>query len=168
MSDPTADQIGQIAQNQPQPVSESELAAQAPSGIGVTEADIDAIKAQLADFAAQLRASQLSASANPDALTGSVDTLVHHLGAHGDPAAIALGADAAEAVKAAAEGGNTGALSGIIKKISEHLRRNRPYPGENFHYNSAVSVADHLPVQIDRINESQQAPDKVVSGSVVG
>lgn len=179
MSDQTvADQIGQIARTT-QPgsgASEEEIAqgAQAQAGIGVTEADLDAIKAQLADFARQLKAQAAAASAgSPDDLTGSVASLVHYLEAHGDPAAVALGADATEAAKAAAsEGGNTGALSGIVAKIEAHLRQRPPYPGENFHYNNAVAIASHLPTVIDRVapagSDVAVPSGKVVAGSVVG
>jgi hypothetical protein len=159
-----------------QGASEQEIAtaAQAHAGIGVTEADIDAIRQQLASFQKQLDAQAAAqAKVSSDAITGSVATLVHHLEGHGDQAAIELGKDATEAAKAAVSGGNTGALSGIIGRIAAHLRRNPPYPGENFHYNSALSTAEHLPVVIDRVNASaeprdDQAPAKVVAGSVVG
>ena len=180
MSDPNeyvAAQIGQQGeQTLGQGASEQEIAtaAQAHAGIGVTEADLDEIRAQLADFAKQLAAQAAAQAAlSPDTLTGSVASLVTYLEGHGDLAALELGKDATEAAKAAANGGNTGALSGIIAKIEAHLRRRPPYPGENFHYNNALAIAQHLPEVIDRVNEAagtngDPAPAKVVAGSVVG
>jgi hypothetical protein len=171
-----AGQIGQIARGAGlgQGASEEDIAqaAQASTGLGVTEADLDAIKAQLADFARQLAAQAAGAAKlAPDVLTGSVASLVHYLEGHGDKAALALGADATKAAKAAASGGNTGALSGIIAKIAAHLQSHPPYPGENFHYQGALSVASHLPVVIGRVNDaagSDVPSGKVVAGSVVG
>jgi hypothetical protein len=179
MTDPqqfVAAQIGQQAGPAQPAASETEIAQdlQSQAGMGVTEADLDAIKAQLAAFQKQLNAQAAAQAAlAPDTLTGSVASLVTYLQGHGDPAALELGADATEAAKAAADGGNTGALSGIIARIEQHLRRRPPYPGENFHYNNALAIASHLPDVIDRVNEAagpseDRAPAKVVAGSVVG
>lgn len=168
-----AEQIGQMAaapgSSGQDDVAQAALAA---SGLGVTEADIDAIKAQLADFARQLKAQAAAqAKATPDDITGSVASLEHYLRHHGDEEAQALGADAAEAARGIAAGGNTGALSGIVGRIAAHLRAHPPAPGENFHYRSALGLAEHLPVVIDRVasaSGSEQVPGKVVAGSVVG
>src|ERR1700722_19076768 len=93
-------------------------AAQAHAGIGVTEADIDQIRAQLARVQRQ---PDGQAAAQPtltaDSLTGSVASLVHYLEGHGDPAALELGKDATEAARAAADGGDTGAPSGGGGKV---------------------------------------------------
>jgi hypothetical protein len=180
MTDPqqfVAAQIGQQSGAVQPAASEQDIAqaAQSHAGLGVTETDLDAIKAQLAAFQQQLNAQAAAqSSVSPGMLTGSVASLVHYLEGHGDPAALELGADATEAAKAVSEGGNTGALSGIIAKIETHLRRRPPYPWENFHYNNALAIASHLPEVIDRVNDSQaprpaeKAPAKVVAGSVVG
>lgn len=151
--------------------------AQAQAGIGVTESDLEAIWAQLNSFKAQLAAAQAAqAQTTSDSVSGSVATLVHYLEGHGDPAAMELGKDATEAAKAVAEGGNTGALSGIVAKIEKHLRKHAPYPGENFHYKAALATVEDLPDVIDRYQPpstapavgSDRAPAKVVAGSVVG
>ena len=68
-----AAQISQMADDAPAPVaSESEIAesALAHTGLGVTEADINGILAQLADFKRQLDAQAAATkAAAPDALT---------------------------------------------------------------------------------------------------
>jgi hypothetical protein len=155
-----AEQIAGMAADTPQAVaSEQEIADSlaAHAGTGVTEADLDAIKAQLASFAQQLAAQQAAQqdTASPDSVSGTLQTLAHHLEGHGDQTAIALAADAAKAAEAFT--GGSGALSAVadaVEKVRGWLHRNPPYPGENFHYNSARSVADHLPVVIDRVGAS--------------
>lgn len=164
MSDPTAYVAGQLAEQAGsvtgQTVDQDELAqaAHAAAGSGVTEADIDAIRAQLASFQAQLdKQAAASAQATPDALTGQVGSLNDYLLHHGDPVAKQLGQDAADAAKSAASDGNTGPLSAIVAKIRERLEGNPPYPGENFHYHSAVAVASDLPRLIERVGAGKPA-----------
>ena len=179
MTDQTvAGQIGQIARNAPgrgdQGASEQDiaLAAQSSAGLGVTEADLDAIRKQLASFQKQLN-EQAAAShkASPDDLTGSVASLAHYIEGLADQALTELVAAAAEAAKAAAGGGNTGALSGVVGKLEKYLAAHPPYPGENFHYNNALAIARHLPDVIERVaprDDAEVPPGKVLQGSVVG
>lgn len=173
MTDYTADQIGQMASA---PVGagpdEAASAAVATTGLGVTEADIEAIQARLASFERQLKAQAAAqAKATPDDITGSVASLEWYLRHHGDEEAQALGADAAEAAKSVAAGGNTGALRGIAVKLAAHLEAHPPAPGDQHHYRGALGTAKHLPVILDRAEsarDGEAAPGKVVAGSVVG
>lgn len=176
-----ADQIGQHAETvRGDTASPDDIAQplQAQAGIGVTEADLDGIREQLAAFKAQLDAqAQAQRQATPDTLRSSVAALGVQLANHGDPAAIELGKDAAEAAENAAESGDTGALGNIIKRIEQHLRRHPNGPGEQFHYNQVLdTVAQHIPDVIEAFQPpssdlavtSSRAPAKVVAGSVVG
>jgi len=173
MSDPqqfVTDQLGQQSAGvQGSPVSEQEIAqrAQASAGLGVTEADVSALFARIqameSALAAQARAAQPSSS-----LIGTVDTLQHHLTGHGDPKAIELGNDVAEAAKAAEQTGDTAHLAKTADKLARYLVRNGPYPGENYHYRQAVDGAqNHVPDAIDAF-VPPAVPGKVVEGSVIG
>jgi len=165
-----ADQIGQQAETiQGSPVSEQEIAqrAQASAGLGVTEADIGAILGRIKAMEAALAEAQRAAKPS-SSLVGTVDTLQHHLTGHGDPKAIELGNDVAEAAKAATETGDTAHLAKTADKLARHLLRNRPYPGENYHYGHALDGAQaHVPDAIDAF-VPPAVPGKVVEGAVVG
>jgi len=182
MSDPqsyVADQIGQQSTGLSAPAaSEEEIAAraQASSGIGVTESDIAAIMARIKDMEAQL-AEQARAARPSSSLVGTVATLNHHLGGHGDPRAAEYGKDLTEAAAAAEESGDTSRLAAINARLLKHLKRNPPYPGENYFYRGALDGAEnHVPDAIDGFVPpappaaavgSSQPPAKVVEGSVV-
>jgi hypothetical protein len=177
MTDPSgyvADQIGQQA-GPPAAVPEADIAqaAHASAGLGVTEADLDAIKAQLASFAAQL-AAQARATRNiaPDALTSSVAALNTQLANHGDTVAMELGKDATEAAANAAESGDTGALSSIVARIAQHLKAHPAGPGDQFHYRQVLDTAAvHIPDVIDSLKPAEEIGTdvaRVVAGSVVG
>jgi hypothetical protein len=173
--DYVADQIGQMASADPGASSETDLAhaAHASSGLGVTEADLDAIKAQLASFQAQLAQAIAAQSAlAPDALTSSVAALTTQLANHGDPVAIELGKDATEAAANAASSGDTGALSSIVARIAQHLKTHPAPPGDQFHYRQVLDTAAvHIPDVIDALKPVEHIGAdvaKVVAGSVVG
>ena len=183
MSDPNAyvtDQLGQQAADVRGADSVEDLgqAAHAQAGIGVTEADLDAIRAQLASFKAQLDAQAAAQrQATPDTITSSVAALQTQLANHGDPVAIELGNDAAEAARNAAESGDTAALASIAARLAKHLVRNAPGPGDQFHYRQVLDTAQtHIPDVIEAFRPpssavavgSDRAPAKVVAGSVVG
>ena len=179
-----AAQIGQQAENTLAPAaSEQDIAAaaqaaQATAGIGVTEADVTAIFAQLKALQARIDAAEAQRQASaPDSLTSSVDAMRTQLANHGDPAAMALGEDAAEAAKNATETGDTGPLEKIVARIEAALRRNPPPPGDQSHYRQALDTAAvHVPDVIDAFTPpssaaavaSDRPPAKVVAGSVVG
>lgn len=184
MTDPNAyvaDQIGQQAASvQGQPVDQATLAqtAAAQAGSGVTEADINAIMAQLANVQAQLDAQAAAAKkAAPDALTSSVNALKTYAERHSDSTLMPLIADAGEAALNA-KPGNTDALANIVDKIVAHLKRHPAGPGDQTHYNNLLDTAQyHIPDVIDTVNASapagtalasSQPPAKVVAGSVVG
>jgi len=173
MTDPqqfVADQIGQQAGTvQGAPVSEAEIAqrAQASAGLGVTEADIGAIMARIKAMETSLAEAQRAARPS-SSLVGTVDTLQHHLTGHGDPKAVELGNDVAEAARAAEETGDTSHLARTAEKLARHLARNAPYPGENYHYGHALDGArNHVPDAIDAF-VPPAVPGRVVEGSVVG
>src|SRR5215469_11871277 len=173
MSDPqqyVTDQIGQqAAAVQGAAVSEQEIAqrAQASAGLGVTEADIGAIMARIKAMEAAL--AEAARAAKPSSsLVGTVDTLQHHLTGHGDPKAVELGNDVAEAARAAEQTGDTSHLAKTADRLARHLLRNRPYPGENYHYGHALDGAqNHVPDAIDAF-VPPAVPGKVVEGAVVG
>ena len=184
MTDPNEYVAGQIRQ-QAQDVkgttaSPEELAqaAQATSGLGVTEADLEAIMAQLAQFKARLDAQeQAQRKATPDTLRSSVAALVTQLANHGDQAAIELGKDAVEAAETAAGGGAIAPLANIAEKLAKHLIRHPAGPGDQFHYRQVLDTAQtHIPDVIDAFQPpsdaqaigSDRAPAKVLQGSVVG
>lgn len=177
MTDPTADQIGQMAQTvQGQPVSETDLAqrAAASAGLGVTEVDVNELAATIAAMQAQindLNAAKDAAAGNP--LADTVRTIEHFLGGHGDPKAVELGKDLAAAVDEAGQSGDTSAVTRIADRLDRHLSRNGPYPGENYHYNNARAFVSDLPELIDGFKPSpspasSNLPAKVVAGSVIG
>jgi hypothetical protein len=178
MTDPSgyvADQIGQQSAGVPAGVPEADIAqaAHASAGLGVTEADLDAIKAQLASFQAQLNQAVAAQRAiAPDALTSSVAALNVQLANHGDPVAIELGKDAAEAAAGAADSGDTGALSSIVSRIAQHLKAHPAAPGDQFHYRQVLDTAAvHIPDVIDAVKPVEQIGAdvaRVVAGSVVG
>lgn len=182
MTDPNefvAAQIGQQAQNAMGGATEADIAqaAQASAGIGVTEADVTAIFAQIQALQKRLDAAEAERRAvAPDALTSSVAALNVQLANHGDPVAIELGADAAEAAKNATDSGDTGPLEQIIQRIGKQLTRNPAGPGDQFHYRQALDTATvHLPDVIEAFVPPSPAsavaggpPAKVVAGSVVG
>ena len=151
--------------------------AQATAGIGVTEADITSILAQIKAMQARLDAAEAQRQASaPDSLTSSVAALRVQLANHGDPAAMALGEDAAEAAKNATESGDTGPLGKIVERIAAQLAKNPPPPGDQSHYQQARDTAAvHLPDVIGAFVPPSSAvavsggePVKVVAGSVVG
>jgi hypothetical protein len=163
------------------PVTDEDIAAQAPSGMGVTEADMDALKAyferQFAALAAQVgQARGVQAAKNPVAsLAGSLSDA---LDVHADPVAAQLGKDAVDAARNGLDSGDMGPLSKIVSRISTHLARHRPHPGENYHYRLAKEIAgERLPDAIDAYVPPPSAapavgsslpPAKVVAGSVTG
>jgi hypothetical protein len=177
MTDPgyVADQIGQMAASNPAASSETDLAqaAQSSAGLGVTEADLDAIKAQLASFQAQLNQAMAAQRAvAPDALTSSVAALNVQLANHGDPVAVELGKDATEAAANAAQSGDTGPLSSIVARIAQHLKAHPAAPGDQFHYRQVLDTAAvHIPDVIDAVRPVETVGAdvaRVVQGSVVG
>ena len=179
-----AAQIGQHADDtlapaaSEQDLAQAGMAAQASAGIGATEADISAIFAQLKALQARIDAAEAQRQASaPDSLTSSVASLQTQLANHGDPAAVALGEDAAEAAKNATETGDTGPLGKIVARIEAVLRRNPPPPGDQSHYRQALDTAAvHVPDVIEAFTPpssavavtSDRPPAKVVAGSVVG
>jgi hypothetical protein len=181
-NDFVAGQLGQQAGSVlGQGASEEEIAgaAAAHAGSGVTEADLDGIKALLAQFQRRLDAAEAQRQQlAPDALTSSVTALQTQLDNHGDPVAIELGKDAFEAAKSAAETGELGPLAAIAAKIAEHLRRHPAGPGDQFHYRQVLdTAAQHIPDVIEAFRPqaaagqelaSTRPPAKVVAGSVVG
>jgi hypothetical protein len=164
--------------------SEQDIAAQASSGIGVTQADMEALYAHIKRMQVQLdaatRAAQAAAGEEP------VRTWVKHLArfvtVHADPAAVSLADDATEAASNLLEpgsNGDTGPLEKITAKLARHLQRHPPHPGENFHYNQAVAIATtHLPEALEDYTPPPQSdapalgsdrpPAKVLSGNVTG
>jgi hypothetical protein len=178
MSDPSgyvADQIGQMANADPGAASTTDLAeaVHGSAGLGVTEADLEGIKALLASFQARLEAAEATQRAvTPDALTSSVAALNVQLANHGDPVAMELGKDATEAAASATESGDTGPLENIIARIAKQLVANPPAPGDHFHYNlvrdtAAVHVPDVI-VAFAPQSSAELAREKVIAGSVVG
>lgn len=169
MSDYVADQIGQHA---------AEVASAAPgsaveapvSGTGVTSVDVGALAAQIAALQHRIDEADRVQAGNP--LADTVKTLQHFLGGHGDAYAVELGNDLAAAVDEADKSGDTSRVSQIAAKLDRHLSRNRPVPGENYHFNNAQAFTADLPDLIDSFKPSgqpvSQAPAKVVSGSVIG
>ena len=176
MTDFVAGQIGQQAQDVTGTPTDPDAlahAAHAAAGLGVTEADLDAIREQLARFKAQLDAQAAAQrAATPDDVSSSVAALQVQADNHGDPAVIALAADAAKAAESAVESGDFGPLSVIVSRITRQLNRNPAGPGDQFHFSQLRDTAAvHLPDVIDAA--SPQSADvvpagKVVAGSVVG
>jgi hypothetical protein len=164
--------------------SEQDIAAQASSGIGVTQADMEALYAHIKRMQVQLdaatRAAQAAAGDEP------VRTWVKHLAGfvkvHADPAAVSLADDATEAagnLLAPDSAGDTGPLEKITAKLAKHLLRHPPHPGENFHYTQAVAIATtHLPEALEdyvppppsgvAMLGSDRPAAKVLSGNVTG
>lgn len=183
MTDPqsyVADQIGQHADDVRAAAETPDLAeqVQASSGLGVTEADLDSIKALIADMQSRLDAAERARAADaPPVLVSTVRSLQAFLEGHGDPAAVELGKDLHEAATNATESGDTSHMATIATKLAKHLARNAPYPGENYHYKQAADWAhNHIFDAIDSFVPapkgtavaSNRAPVKVVEGSVVG
>ena len=178
MTDPTADQIGQMAQTvQGQPVSETDLAqrAAASAGLGVTGVDIDELAATIAAMQAQindLNAAKDAAAGNP--LADTTKTINYFLAGHGDQVAIELGKDLAAAVDEAGQSGDTAAVAQIATRLERRLAKNGPYPGENYFYNNATAFVSDLPELIIGFKPASappaasNLPAKVVAGSVVG
>ena len=189
MSDPNelaAEQIRQhAAQVQGATATETDLAAelaqgQAQAGIGVTEADITSLFAQIKAMQDRLdRAERERAASAPPVLVSTAETLKGYVDVHNDPAAAELAADALEAAKNATESGDTGPLAKIQARLAKHLAKNPPYPGENHHYRQALDWAtNHLdeaiqafvppPPSTTAAVGSDRAPARVVEGSVIG
>jgi hypothetical protein len=185
MTDPNqyvADQIGaQATVVRGEAASEQDIAqaAQRQAGLGVTGVDVEALAAQIAQLQAQvndMNAAKAAEAGNP--LADTVKSVAYFLAGHGDPKAVALGEDLAAAVTEAGKSGNTGAVAKLADRLSRHLAKNPPYPGENYHYRNAVAFTSDLPDLIDAFKPvpaqtagalgSSQAPAKVVAGSVVG
>lgn len=178
MTDPTADQIGQMGQTvKGQPVSETDLAqrAAASAGLGVTGVDIDELAATIAAMQAQindLNAAKDAAAGNP--LADTTKTINYFLAGHGDQVAIELGKDLAAAVDEAGQSGDTAAVAQIATRLERRLAKNGPYPGENYFYNNATAFVSDLPELIYAFKPSptppgtSNLPAKVVAGSVVG
>jgi hypothetical protein len=151
MTDPqqfTADQIGQIGTDVTgATASAADVAAQAAeaaSPIGVTEADIDGIKAMLAAMETRLVAAERDRqAAAPPALVSTVESLQGFLAGHGDPAAVTLGQQLHDEAVAATESGDTAQMAAVGAKLAAHLLRHPPYPGENYHYRQAADWAQN-------------------------
>jgi hypothetical protein len=190
MSDPNELAAEQIRQHAAQvqgdtAAPDADLAAQLQQGqgqasIGVTEADITSLFAQIKAMQDRLdKAERERASSAPPALVSTAETLKGYVDVHGDPVAAELAADAVEAARNATDSGDTGPLAKIQAKLAKHLARNPPYPGENHHYRQALDwAANHLDDAIEAFVPparssavavtSDRAPAKVVEGSVVG
>ena len=148
-----AQDMGQSAFGTPGEAAQTDeqVAASIPGGVGVTEADLEAVKALVAQQVAALQSQLTQALAGQAAARGEnpVHHLVHrlamNLGVHNDPKAVSLGDDAKDALANALDAGSDmSALGRITDRISKHLARNRPHPGENFHYQQARQIADEL------------------------
>lgn len=184
MTDPqqyAAEQIGQLASDvHGQTASQEDIAAsaQASSGLGVTEVDVNALAAQIAAMQAQIDAMN-AAAAPKSALAGTVATLRHFLGIHGDPAAVELGNDLAEAAGNAEKSGSVEYAAKIGAKLNKHLTRNPPYPGENYAYRHALDFSGpHLEDALATVQppaapaaalpSAGGQPVKVIAGNVTG
>lgn len=171
MTDPqqyVADQIGQQAESLRAPGSDIAQAVQASAGSGVTEVDVSALAAQIK--ALQDRVDAAEAANAADVKTPGkehIKTLQHFLAGHGDPRAIELGNDLSEAFDAAAESGDGSYAAKASDRLVSYLARNRPYPGENYHYNNAVAFAADTADHIDALTPPA-VPGKVLQGAVVG
>jgi hypothetical protein len=144
MTDPqqyAAEQIGQMADSDSTAgASEAAIAASAPSGLGTTSVDIDALAEQIKAMQARLEELE-SGPAAGDAVAGTVATIQHFLTGHGDPAAIELG----DQLAAAAAAQDHAEVVKVAAQLARQLDRNAPYPGENYHYNNARAFVTDLP-----------------------
>ena len=175
MTDPNeyvAGQIGQQAAGVRDATPGQDIVAPS-AGLGVTGVDVDALAAQIAAMQTRLDAADAEktrAAGNP--LADIVTTIKHFLGGHGDPTAVELGNDLSAAVDEAGKSGDTTQVAKIADKLSRHLDRNRPVPGENYHFNNARAFVADLPDVIENFkpvgSAVDKAPAKVVAGSVVG
>lgn len=157
-----------------------ELAAAAGPAIGTTEADMAALMAILQATQARLDALEAKERAeHAPALVGTAKTAVAMLEGHGDPVALELGRSLLDAAQNAVESGSTQFVSVISGKLTRHLLRNPPVPGENYHYRQAVDFAGpHMQDAIDGFTPPAPAAGalpsaggpavKVLEGSVTG
>jgi hypothetical protein len=160
----------------------ADLAAkQAAAPSGVTSVDpqvlIDAIE-QLQARVQAMEAEKAAGSGRHPLLTTveQLEAFVAH--GHSDTAGHQLALDLVDAAgNAVDKGGNLTEVEKLSARLSKWLHRNAPQPGENYHYNNAVQIADfHLPDQIEGFVPPARPvtplgggrPVPVVQGSVTG